>query len=99
MIKIEILPPLNGERLVVPVISRAVNIDVCVDSSPGHGFGPQQFQREHPPPPCFFIYIYIYIFICVWYVFVFSHYSVEYFGVENNRKSTDINTQLAPDPT
>ena len=89
MIKIEILPPLNGERLVVPVISRAVNIDVCVDSSPGHGFGPQQFQRVHPPPPCFYM----------WYVFVFSHYSVEYFGVENNRRSTNINTQLAPDPT
>ena len=77
MIKIEILPPLNGERLVVPVISRAVNIDVCVDSSPGHGFGPQQFQREHPPPPCFYIYIYIYIYIymCVVCVCFFTLFS------------------------
>lgn len=28
-----VLPPLNGERLVIPVLSGAVNIDICVYSS------------------------------------------------------------------
>lgn len=30
------LPPLNGERLVIPVISRALNVDVRVNSSLRH---------------------------------------------------------------
>ena len=65
MIKIEILPPLNGERLVVPVISRAVNIDVCVDSSPGHGYGygflvlaPNSFKKSTHHHHLGFFYIY-----------------------------------------
>ena len=69
MIKIEILPPLNGERLVVPVISRAVNIDVCVDSSPGHGYGygflvlaPKSFKKSTHHHHLDFFYIYM---VCV----------------------------------